>query len=69
MKLNYRHHFYIVIMDDSLNFQFKEADLQLYVDTNRYKLRNLVSFLKERAGVLRLQTKSPFKLHILAILS
>lgn len=46
--------------DDSLNFQFKEADLQLiWIDTNRYKLRNLVSFLKERAGVLRLQTKSP----------
>lgn len=46
--------------DDSLNFQFKEADLQLiWIDTNRYKSNNLASFLKERAEVLRSQTKSP----------
>lgn len=46
--------------DDSLNFQFKEADIQLiWIDTNRYKSNDLEEFLKERAEVLRSQTKSP----------
>lgn len=46
--------------DDSLNFDFKDADIQLiWLDTNRYKATNLSDFLRERVNVLRGQTASP----------
>ena len=40
--------------DDSLNFQFKEADLQIiWLDIDSYKTNNLENFILERANVLR----------------
>ncbi len=46
--------------DDSFNFQFQNADLQIiWVDANRYKTNNITTFLEERATVLRSYTKSP----------
>lgn len=46
--------------DDSLNFQFKEANFQIiWLDLDRYKTNNLEDFILERANVLRTQTNSP----------
>lgn len=46
--------------DDSLNFQFKDADIQLiWLDTDRYKINSIDDFIIERASVLRSQTNSP----------
>lgn len=57
---NYQASFVYSDYDDSLNFQFKEADVQIiWLDTNRYKLNNLSEFIKDRAQTLRAQTTSP----------
>lgn len=49
--------------DDSFNFQFQEADLQIiWVDANRYKTSEVASFLEERVSILRSYTKSPILL-------
>ncbi len=58
---NYKATFFFSDYDDSLNFSFRDADIQLiWIDTNRYnKLIDLVSFFKERVGVLRSQTNAP----------
>ena len=46
--------------DDSLNFQYHPADIQvIWVDTNRYNTQIAEDFLKERAAVLREQSKAP----------
>ncbi len=46
--------------DDSLNFDFHDANIQLiWLDTNRYKSNDLVGFLSERVNVLRSQTTAP----------
>ena len=49
--------------DDSLNFQFKEACIQIiWLDLNRYKTNDLSSFINERLVVLRNLTKNPIML-------
>ena len=49
--------------DDSLNFQFQEADIQiLWLDTERYKTADLSAFLQERLQVLRSLTAAPILL-------
>lgn len=49
--------------DDSLNFDFKNADIQLiWIDIDRYKLENIKNFLSERVNVLRNYTKAPILL-------
>lgn len=46
--------------DDSLNFIFHEADVQIiWVDINRYNKLKIEDFLKERVALLRSYTKSP----------
>lgn len=46
--------------DDSLNFDFKEADIQvLWLDLGRYNTTNLVDFITERVNFLRAKTASP----------
>ena len=52
--------------DDSLNFQFEEADIQLiWIDIERYKKINLEEFINERVEVLRSKTQS----HIIVAIS
>lgn len=54
--------------DDSLNFKFQDADLQLiWIDTLRYKTADLASFLTERADTLRAQTRAPVLISYLGI--
>ena len=57
---NMRASFFYSDYDDSLSFQFKEADLQIiWLDLDRYKTDNLDFFIMERSNALRLQTNSP----------
>ena len=57
---NYKADFIYSDYDDSLNFVFHDADIQLiWLDTNRYKADNLTEFLMERVNVLRTKTKAP----------
>ncbi len=46
--------------DDSLNFQFQPADVQIiWLDTNRYGIEDLSAFLEERIKYLQMQSTSP----------
>lgn len=46
--------------DDSLNFQYKEADIQLiWIDINRYNSKLAEGFVRDRALSLRSMGKSP----------